>query len=227
MLTEADSILLSSSTIEHSQDKRCLLVTAPPPEIHNLIFQLLDPVTSTCLGITCKTFYGIHRSFHGSVSLATGSSINNRDVSLHELLENWVCQGLPLRQQISLVYSPIANKFQDIENITHIFEIDRKKAERRLDELRRAASVIIKSTNADMRTHLASVIVMPQRIVQLLAQCDKAMDDVTLAKDQRKLLWSSFEFSVLRVEAKAAVSCLILGRQVTNLFIIATWTGLG
>jgi hypothetical protein len=31
-----------------------------PAEIHHEIFSYLDPITSTCLGLTCKTFYKMH-----------------------------------------------------------------------------------------------------------------------------------------------------------------------
>ncbi|KAH8773123.1 hypothetical protein F5882DRAFT_381409 [Hyaloscypha sp. PMI_1271] len=36
-----------------------------PPELQNKIFSYLDPVTSTCLGLTSKKFYAIHKSLHG------------------------------------------------------------------------------------------------------------------------------------------------------------------
>lgn len=39
------------------------------PEIQLKIFDLLCPVKSTCLGLTCKKFYSIHREYHGKVGL--------------------------------------------------------------------------------------------------------------------------------------------------------------
>lgn len=31
-----------------------------PPELHITLFELLDPDTSTCLGLTCTNFYAVH-----------------------------------------------------------------------------------------------------------------------------------------------------------------------
>ena len=42
-----------------------------PPEIHYAIFDLLDPIDSTCLGLASKHFYAIHRSMHGTIPLST------------------------------------------------------------------------------------------------------------------------------------------------------------
>jgi hypothetical protein len=38
-------------------------------EIHFEVFKYLDRVSSTCLGLTCKTFYPIHKKLHGIVRL--------------------------------------------------------------------------------------------------------------------------------------------------------------
>jgi hypothetical protein len=40
------------------------------PEVVLIIFDNLDALTSTCLGLTCKYLYKIHRKFYGSVCLA-------------------------------------------------------------------------------------------------------------------------------------------------------------
>ncbi|KAF8862452.1 hypothetical protein BDZ45DRAFT_723280 [Acephala macrosclerotiorum] len=45
-----------------------------PAEIHLKLFDLLCPVNSTVLGLTCKKFYKIHRTYHGAVSLMLRSS---------------------------------------------------------------------------------------------------------------------------------------------------------
>ncbi|AEO59246.1 hypothetical protein MYCTH_2315675 [Thermothelomyces thermophilus ATCC 42464] len=42
-----------------------------PPELHFVIFDFLDPIDSTCLGLTNKHFYAIHRRLHGTVPLTT------------------------------------------------------------------------------------------------------------------------------------------------------------
>ncbi|KAK3682132.1 hypothetical protein B0T22DRAFT_484223 [Podospora appendiculata] len=41
-----------------------------PPELHFAIFDFLDPIDSTCLGLTNRHFYAIHRRMHGSVPLS-------------------------------------------------------------------------------------------------------------------------------------------------------------
>ena len=42
-----------------------------PAELQLAIISCLDPVSSTCLGLTCKTFYPIHIALHGVVYLGT------------------------------------------------------------------------------------------------------------------------------------------------------------
>lgn len=41
-----------------------------PAEMHFAFFDLLDPIDATCLGLTCKYLYSIHRRMHGSVPLS-------------------------------------------------------------------------------------------------------------------------------------------------------------
>ncbi|CAK7211298.1 hypothetical protein SCUCBS95973_001065 [Sporothrix curviconia] len=45
-----------------------------PAELHYAIFDFLDPIDSTCLGLTNKHFYNIHRRMHGSVPLSVRRS---------------------------------------------------------------------------------------------------------------------------------------------------------
>ncbi|KAK3305362.1 uncharacterized protein B0T15DRAFT_194683 [Chaetomium strumarium] len=40
-----------------------------PAELHFVIFDFLDPIDSTCFGLTSKHFYAIHRRLHGTVPL--------------------------------------------------------------------------------------------------------------------------------------------------------------
>lgn len=42
-----------------------------PGELHYAIFDYLDRIDSTCLGLTNKHFYAIHRRMHGSVPLSS------------------------------------------------------------------------------------------------------------------------------------------------------------
>ena len=44
-------------------------LTELPAEIHLKVFDLLDLNSSTCLGLTCKKLYPIHRALHGVVPL--------------------------------------------------------------------------------------------------------------------------------------------------------------
>lgn len=46
-----------------------LALTDLPPELHFVLFDFLDPIDSTCLGLTNKHFYAIHRRLHGAVAL--------------------------------------------------------------------------------------------------------------------------------------------------------------
>ncbi|OAA66586.1 f-box domain containing protein [Niveomyces insectorum RCEF 264] len=41
-----------------------------PPELHYAIFDFLEPIDSTCLGLTNKHFYAIHQRLHGVVPLS-------------------------------------------------------------------------------------------------------------------------------------------------------------
>ncbi|CAN8105860.1 unnamed protein product [Discula destructiva] len=41
-----------------------------PAEMHFALFDFLDPIDATCLGLTCKYMYSIHRRMHGSVPLS-------------------------------------------------------------------------------------------------------------------------------------------------------------
>ncbi|KAK4126692.1 hypothetical protein N657DRAFT_640556 [Parathielavia appendiculata] len=46
-----------------------LTLTDLPAELHYAIFDFLNPIDSTCLGLTNKHFYTIHRRLHGTVPL--------------------------------------------------------------------------------------------------------------------------------------------------------------
>lgn len=67
-----------------------LLVDKLPTELHLCILDYLDPVSSTCLGVTCKKFYGIHRERYGTVSLFKE---NLRGKPLFLLLYRWILSG--------------------------------------------------------------------------------------------------------------------------------------
>jgi hypothetical protein len=54
----------------HRLSTRMTLVDLPP-ELHYAIFDFLDPIDSTCLGLTNRHFYQIHRRMHGTITLST------------------------------------------------------------------------------------------------------------------------------------------------------------
>jgi hypothetical protein len=73
------------------------------PEIINNIFSFLSANDSTCLGLTYKRFYTIHRSLHGTVPLlspfvdmdwdmGTGHKVNH-EKTLGERLQDWAGTG--------------------------------------------------------------------------------------------------------------------------------------
>lgn len=94
------------------------LVTLPT-EIHLLILHHLDLVSSTCLGLTCKKFYPIHRELHGSVELCpSGSGIHpllqrrgtSWSIPLSYFLREWAAPA-------GLIYDILTKKFIDEEEM--------------------------------------------------------------------------------------------------------------
>ncbi|PMD60613.1 uncharacterized protein K444DRAFT_629113 [Hyaloscypha bicolor E] len=79
-----------------------------PPELQNKIFSYLDPVTSTCLGLTSKKFYAIHKSLHGvnATLLFTptdffGVGTRVKRFSLIELLKDWIKDKITPRNSVA------------------------------------------------------------------------------------------------------------------------------
>ncbi|KAK3394900.1 hypothetical protein B0H63DRAFT_385263 [Podospora didyma] len=67
-----------------------------PPELHYAIFDFLDRIDSTCLALTNKHFYQIHRRMHGTVPLSA-----RRD-GPNELEWAWHLAGNVMRASSSL-----------------------------------------------------------------------------------------------------------------------------
>lgn len=73
-----------------------------PNTLHSLtLFSHLDRCTSTCLGLTNKYFYVIHRELHGEVGLHENplyqilpSYLDPKAVYLGSLLRSWIPSGL-------------------------------------------------------------------------------------------------------------------------------------
>lgn len=74
----------------HRPSSRMTLMDLPG-ELHMAIFDFLDAIDSTCLGLTNKHFYTIHRRMHGSVPLSA-----RRD-GPNELEWAWHVAGAPTR----------------------------------------------------------------------------------------------------------------------------------
>jgi len=53
----------------HHRPSARLTLMNLPGELHFAIFDFLDPIDSTCLGLTNSHFYAIHRRLHGTVPL--------------------------------------------------------------------------------------------------------------------------------------------------------------
>jgi hypothetical protein len=66
-----------------------------PGEVHYAVFDFLDPIDSTCLGLTNKHFYAIHRRMHGSVPLST------RRGGPNELEWAWHVAGAPPKNLVT------------------------------------------------------------------------------------------------------------------------------
>lgn len=89
----------TTSTSDSGNDelmKKPYLIGILPTELQLVIFDYLDPVSSACLGITRKKFYGMHRERHGTVDL---DSEGARGGGLWYLLLKWADQGglVPLK----------------------------------------------------------------------------------------------------------------------------------
>ena len=60
-----------------------------------MLFELLEPVTSTCLGLTCKEFWAVHKAFHKKpLSIDSSSYYFGPGPKLYELLGNWMGTGM-------------------------------------------------------------------------------------------------------------------------------------
>jgi len=69
-------------------------LTTLPPELQLSIFETLDPVSSTCLGLTSRKLYPMHRARHKKVGLYEGSYDSGRPLCV--LLKDWAPDNLML-----------------------------------------------------------------------------------------------------------------------------------
>lgn len=80
----------------HKPEVRLALMDLPA-ELHFSIIDFLDPIDSTCLGLTNKHFYAIHRRLHGTVALTA------RRGGPNELEWAWHLAGNIVRQNPTAV----------------------------------------------------------------------------------------------------------------------------
>jgi len=68
-------------------------LAALPPELKNMIFTQLDPVNSTCLGVTSRSMYPHHRHAHRKVGLY---DVADEGLPLAWRLKGWLPEDLVL-----------------------------------------------------------------------------------------------------------------------------------
>lgn len=86
-----------------------------PAELHYAIFDFLDPIDSTCLGLVNKHFYAIHRRMNGSVPLSS------RREGPNELEWAWHLAG-------SIVRAPPAARLNGIKGEPAAVELQHKES---------------------------------------------------------------------------------------------------
>ncbi|KAE8441066.1 hypothetical protein EG329_005895 [Mollisiaceae sp. DMI_Dod_QoI] len=105
-------------TVERKADEPNHATQAPskpflstlPPEVLLDLFDHLDSVTSTCLGLCNKNFYKLHRAKHGTVSL-TATSNGSDGLPLHQILAHRF-PGLFFSRPLRMYLTP--GRFLDI-----------------------------------------------------------------------------------------------------------------
>ena len=118
---QANSTIIDNQTnpmaISNQENSRLI---ALPPELQLRIFDLLDRCSSTCLGLSTRIFYRLHRAARGNVPLCAFYFIPEvpdcRGFRLHVLLKEWVGP--------ELLYCETRDKFVsrtslEIERIEH------------------------------------------------------------------------------------------------------------
>lgn len=74
---------------------RSLSLNGLPPEVHLQVFEILNPVTSTCIGLTCKAFYTLHRAlWAGPMDLRRTDNEDGSSRCLYEYLHKWMLRHL-------------------------------------------------------------------------------------------------------------------------------------
>jgi len=77
-LASIQALTLNHAKCEADNSPASPALTTIPPELHVHLFKFLDPVTATCLALTCKKIYQVYQE----VDLSDGT----KPVPLHEML---------------------------------------------------------------------------------------------------------------------------------------------
>jgi hypothetical protein len=102
----------------------------------NYLNASLDHITSTCLGLTCKALYKIHKTLHPQPLRLRGGDNFPPEFSLATRLRSWMPAGL--------VYNRITDKFVTPERDTEInMEENRKEVARWRSISRRQMMLVV------------------------------------------------------------------------------------
>lgn len=110
---------VNSTTLVNEANSRLI---ALPPELQLRVFDLLDRCSSTCLGLSTRIFYRLHKAARGIVPLCAFYFIPGgsdcRGFRLHVLLKEWAGP--------ELLYCELRDKFVDRTSL-EIERIERAK----------------------------------------------------------------------------------------------------
>jgi hypothetical protein len=140
---------LSPTIIQRSPVPQPLQLAILPSEIHLQLFYHLadDPITSTCLGLTFKNLYSIHRSIQGKVPLWSPESSplyefwfpSSSYLSLWELLHDWFPEDMKHNWEIGKyvgekAYREFLLRWKEREEGLFLWEKEAEK-EREVDDV--------------------------------------------------------------------------------------------
>lgn len=109
-----------------------------PTEIQRMIFKLLDddPVSSICLGLTCKHFMDLHKGFYpgpGPIPLNSKTFLaDGRERKLKILLRTWIPNDLVFNWETGQYTNPQVLDEQ-AERYQQTFELLRERFEDKLE----------------------------------------------------------------------------------------------
>lgn len=112
-LSEDQDLEAESKTLSNGSKKPTL--DSLPIDVLRTIFDALPEVSSACLGLTCSSFYPLHRAKYGTVKLMRVITFGKRHIRLAELLRDFF-PGLifvpTLGKHVTLRYYQRMNRIQ-------------------------------------------------------------------------------------------------------------------